>query len=89
MPFDDAGEALTLVNDSRYGLAAGIWTADRGLARRMAREIRTGVVWINCYNEFDPLVPFGGVKQSGGGSREWSHLAMDCFVEVQTIWERI
>lgn len=87
VPFDDEEEAVAIANGTRYGLAAGIWTGDQRRAIRLARRMRSGVVWLNSYNLFDPLVPFGGVKHSGGGSREWSHLAMDCFVEIKTIWE--
>ncbi|MGE0242123.1 MAG: aldehyde dehydrogenase [Parvibaculaceae bacterium] len=87
MPFDTEDEAVAIANGTRYGLASGIWTGDQRRAMRLARRMRSGVVWLNSYNLFDPLVPFGGVKHSGGGSREWSHLAIDCFVEIKTIWE--
>ena len=70
-----------------FGLAAGLWSGDRQRAMRMVRRLRSGVVWLDSYNHFDPLVPFGGIKHSGGGSREWSHLALDCFVDVKTVWE--
>lgn len=87
IPFDTEAEALSIANDTRYGLAAGIWSGDHKRAMRMARGMRTGVVWLDSYNLFDPLVPFGGVKHSGGGSREWSHHALDSFVDIKTIWE--
>lgn len=87
LPFDSMEEAVTIANGTRYGLAAGVWSGDRQRAMRMVRRLRTGVVWLDSYNHFDPLVPFGGVKHSGGGSREWSHLALDCFVDLKTVWE--
>ncbi|MSQ54551.1 MAG: aldehyde dehydrogenase [Betaproteobacteria bacterium] len=87
MPFRDEAEAMRIANGTRFGLGSGVWTADAGRARRVARAMRAGVVWINTFNLFDTSVPFGGVKASGGGSREWSHLALDSFAEVKTIWE--
>lgn len=87
IPFDSEDEALSIANGTRYGLASGLWSGDRQRAMRMVRRLRSGVVWLDSYNHFDPLVPFGGIKQSGGGTREWSHLALDCFVDVKTVWE--
>lgn len=87
IPFDTEEEALSIANGTRYGLASGLWSGDRQRAMRMVRRLRSGVVWLDSYNHFDPLVPFGGIKQSGGGTREWSHLALDCFVDVKTVWE--
>jgi len=87
IPFDTEEEALSIANGTRYGLASGLWSGDRQRALRMVRKLRSGVVWLDSYNHFDPLVPFGGIKQSGGGTREWSHLALDCFVDVKTVWE--
>ncbi len=87
IPFDTEEEALSIANGTRYGLASGLWSGDRQRAMRMVRRLRSGVVWLDSYNHFDPLVPFGGIKQSGGGTREWSHLALDCFVDIKTVWE--
>lgn len=87
IPFDTEDEAVAIANGTRYGLAAGIWSGNRPRAMRVARRLKTGVVWLESYNHFDPLVPFGGVKHSGGGSREWSHLALESFVDIKTIWE--
>lgn len=89
IPFDSEEEAIQIANGTRYGLAAGIWTGESRRAMRLTRRMQAGAVWLNCYNLFDPLVPFGGVKHSGGGSREWSHLAVDCFVEIKSVWETI
>lgn len=88
LPFDSDADALTLANNTRFGLAAGVWSSDSRRARRFAARLRSGVVWINTYNQFDCAMPFGGVKASGGGSREWSHLALDSFTETKAVWER-
>jgi acyl-CoA reductase-like NAD-dependent aldehyde dehydrogenase len=84
----DADEAVRVANDTPFGLAAGVWTRDTALARRVAARLEAGVVWINDFNRFDPAMPFGGVKASGTAHREWSHLALDAFLEHKSIWER-
>ena len=89
LPFDHEAQALRIANGTRYGLGAGVWTRDSARARRMARGFRAGAVWINTFNLFDTSVPFGGVKASGGGSREWSELALDSFTEVKSVWEAV
>src|SRR5258708_5960397 len=64
-PFSDLDEIAAVANDSEYGLGAGIWTRDISKAHALAKKIRAGTVWINCYNVFDAALPFGGDKQSG------------------------
>ena len=71
-PFTDLDEIAAAANDSPYGLGAGIWTKDISKAHALAKKIRAGTVWINCYNVFDAALPFGGYKQSGWG-REMGH----------------
>src|SRR5215469_9464556 len=66
-PFSDLDEIAAAANDSEYGLGAGIWTKDISKAHALAKKIRAGTVWINCYNVFDASLPFGGYKQSGWG----------------------
>jgi aldehyde dehydrogenase (NAD+) len=84
----DEADALALANGTRYGLGAGLWTRDVARAQALARRLRSGVVWINCFNEFDDAAPFGGVKESGWG-RDLSHLALDNYLEAKTVWTRL
>ncbi|MFI6496494.1 aldehyde dehydrogenase family protein [Nonomuraea typhae] len=67
LPFDTDDEALALANDSRYGLAAGLWTRDLARAHRFVRDLRSGTVWVNTFRQMPPGLPFGGVKDSGYG----------------------
>jgi phenylacetaldehyde dehydrogenase len=83
-PFDDPNEILGPANDTIYGLAAGVWTSNVAKAHKMAAGLRAGTVWVNCYNVFDPALPFGGFKQSGWG-REMSHNALDCYTETKSV----
>ena len=86
--FEDEAEALAIANGTRYGLAAAIWTSDVARAHALARRIQAGVVWINCFNEFDDAVPFGGFKESGWG-RDLSHHALDGFLQLKAIWTKL
>ncbi|MDM9557868.1 MULTISPECIES: aldehyde dehydrogenase [Bordetella] len=67
LPFDDEEDLVAQANDSAYGLAAGIWTADYRRAWRVARRLEAGSVWINTYKQLSIATPFGGFKQSGIG----------------------
>ncbi len=84
MPFKDVDEIAAMANDSIYGLAAGIWTQDISMAHKLARRVRAGSVWINCYNVFDASLPFGGYKQSGWG-REMGKEALNNYLEVKAV----
>ena len=81
----DAEEALAVGNSGIYGLAAAVWTRDISRAHRIARALRAGVVYVNCYDADDITVPFGGYKQSGMG-RDKSLHAFDKYTELKTTW---
>ncbi|MGH8658392.1 MAG: aldehyde dehydrogenase [Gammaproteobacteria bacterium] len=83
-PFADEGELLPWVNSTRYGLAASLWSSDINRCHRLARQIETGVVWVNCWMVRDLRTPFGGVKQSGVG-REGGWEALRFFTEAKNV----
>ncbi|MFI6924267.1 aldehyde dehydrogenase [Nonomuraea spiralis] len=85
LAFDDVEEAVRLANDTEYGLAAGLWTSDLGTAHRVARALKAGTVWVNCYEEGDLTVPFGGMRQSGNGRDKSAH-ALEKYTELKTTW---
>jgi acyl-CoA reductase-like NAD-dependent aldehyde dehydrogenase len=86
--FSGEDEALAIANGTRYGLAAALWTRDVARAHALARKVKSGVVWINCFNEFDDAAPFGGFKQSGWG-RDLSHHALDGFLQLKAVWTKL
>uniref|UniRef100_A0A0D9WRP5 Aldehyde dehydrogenase 1 n=1 Tax=Leersia perrieri TaxID=77586 RepID=A0A0D9WRP5_9ORYZ len=84
MKFKTMEEAIARANDTRYGLAAGVVTRDMDVANTMARSIRAGVVWVNCYFAMDSSCPFGGRKMSGFGKDDGMH-ALDKFLAVKAV----
>jgi phenylacetaldehyde dehydrogenase len=84
MPFSDPEELVASANSTDYGLAAAVWTRDLSLAHRTAAKLRAGTVWINCYNVFDPALPFGGYKQSGWG-REMGHDVLELYTQTKAV----
>ena len=85
IPFDDEEDAVRLANATDFGLIAGIWTADGGRQIRMARRMKCGQVYLNCYGAGGGVeLPFGGVKKSGHG-REKGFMAMEEFCTVKTV----
>lgn len=83
-PFTSVDEVVVAANDTKYGLAAGIFTNDLTQAHVVAQRIRAGTIWINCYAHVDPSQPFGGYKQSGWG-REFGPDALEPFLEVKSV----
>jgi phenylacetaldehyde dehydrogenase len=83
-PFTDLAELAAVANDSEFGLGAGIWTRDISKAHALAKKLRAGTVWINCYNVFDASLPFGGYKQSGWG-REMGHEVLNNYTELKAV----
>lgn len=81
----DEDEAMTLANDSVYGLGGNVWTRDLEKAKRLARHVESGTVSINGMVASHPRLPFGGVKRSGYG-RELSSFGIREFTNIQTVW---
>lgn len=85
IPFSGEDEALTLANDTTYGLSAGVWTQDIKKAHRMTQRLKAGTVWVNCYNKNNPNMPFGGYKMSGYG-REQGTEAAYAYTQIKSVW---
>ncbi|MDD9822381.1 MAG: aldehyde dehydrogenase [Gammaproteobacteria bacterium] len=83
--FDDEAEAVALANDTRHGLAAGIFTNNGARALRVAQAVRAGIVWVNTYRVVSPIAEFGGFKASGSG-RESGFQAMYDYTRPKTVW---
>jgi aldehyde dehydrogenase (NAD+) len=83
MPYDDEDDAVRIANDTVYGLAGGVWSADEERAKRVAARIRTGQVEING-GAYNPMAPFGGVKQSGHG-RELGRYGLEEFLVAKSL----
>jgi len=88
IPFKDEEDVVRQANQTVYGLAAGVWTKDVSKAHRISRALRAGTVWVNCYNQLDPISPFGGYKQSGFG-RELGRHSLDLYTQVKSVWLRV
>jgi acyl-CoA reductase-like NAD-dependent aldehyde dehydrogenase len=88
MTFETDEEAIQIANNSVYGLAAAIWTSNLSRAHKVSRKLKAGTVWINCYEEGDLTVPFGGMKRSGNG-RDKSIHALEKYLEMKTTWVQL
>jgi gamma-glutamyl-gamma-aminobutyraldehyde dehydrogenase len=86
IPFSSEAEAVSLANDTNYGLAASLYTRDVNTVHRVARAIRAGTVSVNCFSEGDMSTPFGGFKESGFAGRDKSIYAHEQYTELKTIW---
>lgn len=82
--FKDEDDAVRIANDTVYGLASGLWTGNVSRAHRVARKLKSGLVWVNGWDACDITVPFGGMKQSGFG-RDRSLHAMEKYTELKGI----
>jgi phenylacetaldehyde dehydrogenase len=83
--FADEDEAIARANDTRFGLAAGIYTRDVKRAHRVAAKVEAGTIWVNTYGLFDAAVPYGGFKLSGFG-KELGREALELYLQTKTVW---
>jgi acyl-CoA reductase-like NAD-dependent aldehyde dehydrogenase len=86
--FSSEEEAYAIANDVEFGLAAGVWTNDLGVAHRAGRALRVGTVWVNTYQMVNPSVPYGGVKQSGHG-RNLGETSLEEFTQTKSVWIKV
>ncbi len=84
-PFDTFDEIVHRANDTKYGLAAAVWTKDISKAHKFAHATQAGTIWINSYDLFDAAVPFGGFKESGIG-KEMGKSAIDLYTKEKAVW---
>jgi acyl-CoA reductase-like NAD-dependent aldehyde dehydrogenase len=87
IPFDTEDEAVARANDTRFGLASGVFTSNLTRAHRLIRRLRAGIVWVNTYRAVSPIVPFGGYGQSGLG-REGGRESILDYTRTKSVWIR-
>jgi betaine-aldehyde dehydrogenase len=83
--FDDEDEVIARANNTRFGLAAGVFTTDISRAHRVVARLKAGICWINNYNITPIEMPFGGAAESGIG-QENSMVAMDHYTQLKTVY---
>ncbi len=86
IPFKDDAQAIRMANDSRYSLAAGLWTRDVTRAHRVAQALRAGTVWINTFGPTDTRLPWGGLGGDSGVGRDLGRTALDNYTEQKAVW---
>ncbi|HEY9784023.1 MAG TPA: aldehyde dehydrogenase family protein [Candidatus Obscuribacterales bacterium] len=85
IPFSSMEEVAEQANKTTYGLSGAVWTRDIKKAHKLASHIKAGTIWVNCYNAFDPAVPFGGYKMSGYG-RELGKHSIELYTNIKSVW---
>lgn len=80
----DIDEVIHRANSTRYGLASGVFTSNIDTANTLTRGLRTGTVWVNCFDIFDAAIPFGGYKMSGIG-REKGIYSLQNYLQVKAV----
>lgn len=86
LKYSDVDDAIRIANDTMFGLAAGVWSADVARAKEVAARLRAGWVWINEWHVLSPSAPFGGYKQSGIG-REFGEEGLNAYTELKTVYQ--
>ncbi len=86
IPFETEAEACHIANDSRYSLAAGLWTRDVARAHRFAQSLRAGTVWVNTFGPTDTRLPWGGMGGDSGLGRDLGRSAIDNYTEQKSVW---
>lgn len=85
IPFGTMEEVAEQANKVTYGLSGAVWTRDIRKAHKLASHIKAGTIWVNCFNAFDPAVPFGGYKMSGYG-RELGKHSIELYTQIKSVW---
>jgi len=85
IPFTGMDEVADAANKTTFGLSGAVWTSDVKKAHKFAARIKAGTIWVNCYNVFDPAVPFGGYKMSGYG-RELGKHSIELYSNIKSVW---
>ncbi len=88
IPFDTEEDAVTLANDTRYGLGGAVWTQNIGRAHRMARAVRSGMLWVNCYGATEPAVASEGFRMSGYGAKG-GRRSIDEYLYTKSVWIKL
>ncbi len=88
IPFDGADEAISIANDTIYGLGSGVWTRDLDKAIKLIKNIEAGMVWVNCYEGGDMTQPFGGYKQSGQ-ARDNCMESLRSYTQLKSAWVQL